>query len=63
MITIHKILWLLFFFFQVLILRKAQEDLEKEAKRKEEERVNAINELVPPLDIEGYDEGKGLDLT
>jgi len=41
---------------KVLILRKAQEDLEKEAKRKEEERVNAINELVPPLDIEGYDE-------
>jgi len=41
---------------KVLILRKAQEDLEKEAKRKEEERVNAINELVPPLDIDGYDE-------
>merc|ERR1712212_578903 len=32
------------------------EDLEKEAKRKEEERVSAINELVPPLDIDGYDE-------
>lgn len=41
---------------KVLILRKAQEDLEKEAKRKEEERVSAINELVPPLDIDGYDE-------
>jgi len=41
---------------KVLILRKAQEDLEKEAKRKEEERVSAINELVPPLDISGYDE-------
>merc|ERR1711872_238374 len=27
-----------------------------EAKRKEEERVNAINELVPPLDISGFDE-------
>ena len=39
-------------------MRKAQEDLEKEAKRKEEERVNAINELVPPLDIDGYDEGE-----
>merc|ERR1739838_857961 len=35
---------------KVLILRKAQEDLE------EEERVSAINELVPPLDISGYDE-------
>lgn len=43
---------------QVLILRKAQEDLEKEAKRKEEERVSAINELVPPLDINGFDEGE-----
>lgn len=41
---------------KVLILRKAQEDLEKEAKRKEEERVNAINELVPPLNIDDYDE-------
>jgi len=41
---------------KVLILRKAQEDLEKEAKRKEEERVSAINELVPPLDINGFDE-------
>lgn len=41
---------------KVLILRKAQEDLEKEAKKKEEERVNAINELVPPLHLDDYDE-------
>ena len=44
---------------KVLILKKAQEDLQREQAEKDAAKNEAIGEIVPPLDIEGYEEGGG----
>merc|ERR1719295_2510667 len=41
---------------KVLILKKAQEDLAREQAEKDAAKFEAIAEIVPPLDIEGYEE-------
>jgi len=41
---------------KVLILKKAQEDLAREQAEKDAAKNEAIAEIVPPLDIEGYEE-------
>jgi len=41
---------------KVLILKKAQEDLAREQAEKDAAKSEAIAEIVPPLDIEGYEE-------
>jgi len=41
---------------KVLILKKAQEDLAREQAEKDAAKNEAIGEIVPPLDIEGYEE-------
>jgi len=41
---------------KVLILKKAQEDLAREQAEKDAAKFEAISEIVPPLDIEGYEE-------
>jgi|DeetaT_6_FD_contig_51_1373635_length_851_multi_8_in_0_out_0_1 hypothetical protein len=41
---------------KVLILKKAQEDLAREQAEKDAAKFEAIGEIVPPLDIEGYEE-------
>ena len=43
---------------KVLILKKAQEDLQREQAVKNAAKFEAIGEIVPPLDIEGYEEGE-----
>ena len=43
---------------KVLILKKAQEDLQREQAQKDAAKFEAIGEIVPPLDIEGYEEGE-----
>ena len=43
---------------KVLILKKAQEDLAREQAEKDAAKFEAIGEIVPPLDIEGYEEGE-----
>jgi len=40
---------------KVLILKKAQEDLAREQAEKDAAKFEAIAEIVPPLDIEGYE--------
>jgi len=41
---------------KVLILKKAQEDLAREQAAKNAAKKEAVDELVPPLDIEDYEE-------
>jgi len=41
---------------KVLILKKAQEDLAREQAEKDAAKKEAVDELVPPLDVEGYEE-------